>query len=305
MPWPTQNLRSSWFGFPLLAVALYACGAESKPVTKKKQNSCLHQPTCGNRAVFVADQLTFATKASDGTVPGFDLDGLTSNGRDAAGCYTKDLISPEGDRGVDNQLGFILSALPIQIANTVPGVVQASINDGGLIFLMEFTEPDSLDGHGETDVVFRFGKGVPLLGTHHELLPDQTFELDPDYLLGYFEGARPEKRGLEGGPLDLKFRLRFVTTPIAFEFHKVRFRFKTEADGSLTGVLGGAVTLSDLDRLVGLLNGDDVDLQKTLQAVLPTLADVHNEQTDRCDAISGALAFHAIPAFIFDQQPAK
>lgn len=275
-----------------------ACARDAAPPEHVSLAECAQGTQCGDGVVFLVDRLNFAAAASDGTAPGFDLDGLESAGDGPHDCYKEDLRSPEGDAGVDNQFGAILSALPTQVQTILPATVQASIYDGGLLMLIEFSAAESLAGSGDTGVIFRYGTGVPLKGTDGELLPDQTVALDADPVLGFANAAAAE-RGVEGGPMDLRFRMRFISTPVQFFFHRVRFRFTRQDDGSLRGVAGGVVTLDDVLAVLGLLGGDDTALRETLKGIFPGLADVYNPETKKCDAISGTLEFRAIPAFIY------
>lgn len=283
------------------AATLFQAGCADEPAPQKATSlaDCAQSTRCGDGLVFLVDRLNFAVQASDGTAPGFDLDAVESTGDGPYDCYKQDLRSPEGDAGIDNQFGSILAALPTQVQTILPATVQSSIYDGGLLMLIEFADAASLDGHGETGVVFRYGTGVPLRGTDGGLLPNQTVALDPDPLLGYVGGAGATARGVEGGPFDLRFRMRFISTPVQFSFHRVRFRFARQADGTLHGIAGGVVTLDDVLAVLGLLGGDDTALRETLKGVFPGLADVYNPEAKKCDAISGTLEFRAIPAFIF------
>lgn len=285
--------------FMLAAMLAGGCADDAPPQPPPSVAGCAAGPACGDAVVFVADSIAFAAKDSDGTAPGFDLDGLVSRGDGPADCYKEDLTGPDGTPGVDNQFGAILAALPTQVQTILPATVQASILDGGLLFLVEFSRAAALAGEGETGVVFRYGNGVPLKGTDGALLPNQTLALDADPLLGFVDGAAAGPAGVEGGPFDLRFRMRFISTPVAFSFHGVRFRFTVEPDGGLRGIAGGTVTLDDVLAVVGLLGGDDTALRETLKGLFPGLADIYDPETKRCDAISGTLAIHAIPAFIY------
>ncbi len=284
--------------FPLVLLLLAACGADAPE--RVDLAACVASPTCPGGLVYVADEIDFAMTASDGTLPGFDLDDFDSIAGEYEGCGVADSGSGDGDVGVDNRLGSLLADLPQQILEIVPGVVQSSINAGTLLFLTELVPLDAGRGY-EWGAVFRFGTGVPLLGTDDRLLPDQTFALDPDPLLGYVEDVRKTDRGLEGGPFDLRFRMHFLATPLAFTLQRARFRFVEEDDGSLRGVVGGAVSMEDVFGLLDLLGGDDTALREALKSLLPPLADIRSPETGDCDALSAAVEVHAVPAFIFGE----
>jgi hypothetical protein len=276
-----------------------ACGAapEAKGIDLAE---CAQKSQCGAGPVFVADYIDFAVKASDGTVAGFDLDGIDSAEGGFDGCYAKDHVSPDGDTGVDNQLGAVLASLPPQILEIVPAILQASINNGGLLLLMEWVDlslPDK-QGDDKEGVVFRQGGGTPLLGTDGNLLPHQTFVLDDDYLLGLGGNLRTIDGGREAGPLTMRFRMQFLGTPVGLTFHKVRLRLKTADDGSLHGVIGGSVTIEDVLEMLSLLGGDDTELREVLKAAFPPLADIRDLESGECTEISAALNVRFIPAFI-------
>ncbi len=290
------------FSYLVPVLLLIACGEpEKKPAPVLTAAACAGEPTCGEATqVYVADYFGFAAKNSDGTLPGFDLDGLDSAKKESSGCYVEDLDSPDGDEGVDNQIGALLSTLPVQISSILPAAIDQAIKNGDLLFLIEVLKPGSLESSTPTGLVFRYGTGEPLLGTDRQMLPGQTFELDPDFALGHVEGVSGQANMIEGGPLDLRFRMLFISTPVEFTFRKVKLRMEKNDDGTLSGIFGGMITMEDLLGVLGLLGGDDTALRETLEALFPSLADIRNPETGECDAISGALEFRAVPAFIFD-----
>ncbi len=280
----------------LALLPLFACGADA-PAPRKDLAKCALENVCGTGPIYAADLIDFAVKASDGTLPGFDIDGFQSGHRDPDGCNAPDFTSPEGVPGIDNQLGAILSGLPPQVANIVPATVASSIRDGGLLLLVELMDLDGEAG-SENGAVFRYGAGTPLLGTDAMLLPNQTFTLDADPLLGFVDGVRRQDGGFAGGPFTLRFRMRFISTPVEFRLQRARFAFAPNAEGQLEGVVGGAITNDDLLGVLDLLGGDDTELRETLKALLPPFADVMDPETGKCDALSAAVKVRLVPAFI-------
>lgn len=276
-----------------LGIGLAACSAGPKDLA-----SC--SPTCGG-PVYVANEIRFITADADGIAPGFNLDGIDSSGDEPGDCHTADLTAPDGTPGIDNQFAAMFALLPAQVYEIVPAAIDNAIREGGLLFTTEFVGLDDFTTPSNIDLVFRYGMDQPLLGTDGRLLPGQTLKLDSEPMLG-IGSANVEAGHIFGGPFDLLFRLRFLATPVAFRFQYAHIDITATADGGIAGILGGIVSLDDVLSVVGLLGGDDTELRETLKAILPAFADIKHPETGRCDSISAAIGFSAIPAFIYDDR---
>lgn len=250
--------------------------------------------TCGDGPVVVLDVLEFTTASDDGVVVGFDLDGL------ARDCDRDDLVAPDGTTGIDNQFAAVLEVLPAASANLLPAAIQSAIDDGRMSILFEVVGPTDLQTDGPAAVVARLGAGRPFRGTDGRLLRDQTFELDPDPLLGVAQDARVEGGRLLADPFELIVRLDFLGTPVRFRLLHTRVALTVDAEGEVAGVVGGIIPLEDAMQVITLIGGDDTDLQEALAGLLPHLVDIRTSADSSCDGISAALNVHGKPAFIFD-----
>src|SRR5689334_15498019 len=95
--------------------------------------------SCGAGAphAFVISTLGFTrVDPMKGTAPGFDVDGVVSDGTDAASCNKKDFTGPNGEKGIDNQLAALIPDVEKVLGNAVDGLLQGAINNGDLLILM-------------------------------------------------------------------------------------------------------------------------------------------------------------------------
>lgn len=292
-------MRRSILG--MMACASVACAPEEPEASSDDQATAL--PTdpeacgvrCGEGPLYVIDRLEFLQPV-DGVVDGFDLNG--SGG--AGDCGVADLVAPDGTPGINNQFGAVLSVLPSTVEAILPDAIQQSILTGSMSVLIEVVGIPSLADDGDVAVVLRRGGGVPVL--HGEgLAPGQTFGIDPDPLLGFADQGRVESGRLSTEPFSMELRFSFIGTPVQFGLTQARLTFEERSDGVIEGLIGGMVTLDDIEDVLSLLGGDDAALRDTLRALVPNLVDVRSEPGGECDAISAALRLRGVEAFVVDE----
>jgi len=251
--------------------------------------------TCGDGPLFAVDSLDFV-QPIDGQVAGFDLD----DDEGAGDCGVADLDSPDGVPGVDNQFGSVMSTLPSTVEAVLPDAIAYAILTGNMTVLVEVVGVADLSQDAQAAVAVRLGSGAPIV--HGEqIAPGQTFGLDADPLLGFAAQASVSDGVVLAGPFDMDLRLDFLGTPVAFTLRRTRLRMEASADGSATGVIGGVISLTDVQGILSLLGGDDTELRNLLEALVPNLVDARTTPEGDCDGISAALELTAIPAFITDE----
>lgn len=293
---PSQTFVAATF---LLLVI--ACVDTDMPLSGKALETCAARPNCGGQ-MYVIDRLIFATVAEDGSVAGFNIDNLVSDGQAAADCHSADYTGPDGSAGIDNQVAKLLDAIGPGYADQVPETIQSLISGGGLMLLLEVIGSGKPGSKGA--LVTRSAEGIPLVGTDNMLLSHQTFTLAPEPLLAATDSLIFNDNGAQIGPYLLDLRFRFLATRIRLPFHAAQATYTTNADGSLAGLLGAYIAVSDALGAASFVGGDDAELGAALQAILPTLADVRGDD-DKCSGISIALSFHAVPAYVFDTPAAE
>ncbi|MBI2373032.1 MAG: hypothetical protein HYV07_03435 [Deltaproteobacteria bacterium] len=281
----------------LLAFALAGCLAQSFPVEGEPELSVIR--TMGLAVV------------TDGKSAGFDLDGWSSVKGDPRGCRQQDFESPDGRPGIDNQFSAVVPLLDLAGEGALQAFIQNAIDEGRLLILPEISR------RGRTvTLTLRRGEDVPLLGTDGKLLEDQTLALDPlGATFGTFEGATlvetraaPGRvsslgapRTLSAGPFELD--LPVVVFEILYEAHLSYARLEVSFDeqGVGRGAMAGAVSISELRRLAKVAGERaNVDILGLLGSVLEELADLDQDSTGACHALSLTATFETVPAFAYE-----
>lgn len=252
---------------------------------------------CGDGQVYVLDFVTLAPADANGVAAGFDLDGLQSKAGEDGSCGFDDLKNQYGDAGVDNQFAFVARALPSQVADTLPGALATSIATGGMSLLLEEVGPAGLGaGTAPAALVIRKGTGQPLLGTDGKILEDQSFDLEPQPVLGVADTLTWDGSGVRTAPFTFQFKMLFVDKNLSFTFHNARLRYGPDGKGGISGELGGMVTMEELNGLLGFLGGCDEPLREQLEALVPGFADATLDPAVPCGAFSMGFAFHGVQA---------
>lgn len=280
----------------LLAHLLLACG----PRVALDYATCGQEARCGDGPAFIVDELSFVVEEDEqGRIDGFDLDGFVSDSRDPDGCNVPDRVAPDGRQGIDNRLPELLNLAGPTVSALLPDAVKNAISSGSLLVLLEFVpDPELQSSYG--GLVFRRGLGPPLLGTHGNFLPGQTFGLEPRPFMGAATGSGSINEWSSDLPFEVDFRFTFLGTPIRLPLRETRLEARLEADGSLTGKLGAWLLVEDVLAVTAFVGGDDEAVANLLRLVVPQLADIRTESGE-CDAISMAMRFRAVPAFIFPE----
>ena len=256
---------------------------------------------CGEGAQYVLDELLLLPVDASGVAAGFDLDGEASSADSLKGCGFADVRNRFGESGVDNQFAKILKILPTQVGDTLPAALATAISAGGLTLLLEEVGPGAIgQGSPPRAMVVRKGTGQPLLGTDGKLLSSQSFGLEADPILGIFDGLVQHGEGVVGGPTRLKFRMLFISTPLAFEFRHARIRIEPDGQGGIRGEIGGIVTMEEVLTLTNYLGGCDQPLRNQLRELAPLLADARLEPGGPCKGLSMGFTIHGVPAYLFE-----
>jgi len=250
----------------------------------------------------VLDQLGFTREVTPGVAPGFDLDSRQSDARDSASCFKADYTSPDGVPGIDNQLAGLVPLLDAFGLGAVEGLVQGSIKEGGLLVLLELAGVDDPLNDAEVDLRLRLGRGTPLLGTDGLLLSGQTFHLHPDSADSAAPNGRIEGGVLTAGPFDIRMPIVVFGVEYALPIYGTRLRAELTYDGGLKqGLLGGAVKVEDVIAIATRANMNAGGVLDAVTIVLNGRGDLDQDEAGACHAISGAFAFSAVSAFLFDE----
>jgi hypothetical protein len=286
-------MRHVWLA-ALLALPV-ACDAENADSGEPDLSTCAPG---GDRFTLIARSLRFA-RATDGVSDGFDLDGFATSTGDDEGCGVQDLTSPEGAEGVDNAIAGLLPILELTEAVVLEDLVADSIRNGALLLMADLEGVDDTQDDTCVDLRVLKGLGVPMIGNDGELLPHQTFGVDPaatsDIAAAAFTAGT-----LTAGPIG------YVALPITvldlnttLELFDARVRVVEGEDGVWRGVLAGGVALQQLTDIATLQNISD-EVYALIGPALARLADLAPDASGDCQQLSVTLELEMVPAFAYD-----
>jgi hypothetical protein len=108
--------------------------------------------------------------------------------------------------------------------------------------------------------------------------------------------------GLSAAGDDLTIEFTFITQEIRIDLSTWQGDFEIADDGTLTGMVGGAVALDGvMDIVEGLGGCGDEPIREVLEPLLPNFADVFPDDDGQCTGISVAVRIEALPVYLFDE----
>jgi hypothetical protein len=264
------------------------------------ESAAAHTCGPGEPRAFVISTLGFTrVDAKTGTVPGFDVDGVVSDGTDAGSCFKKDYTSPDGQAGIDNQLAGLIPDVEKVLGNAVDGLIQGAINNGDLLILLQVEGAESTQNDGCVDLTVELGKGKPTLGTDGVIEGYQTFDRNPKGEVSHGTSGKIQDGVLTIGPFELAIPIAIFDVAFTVHVHHALFRFTVDADDGVLkeGILGGGVVPQEI--LDGVKNGAGVDKYiPVLTLVLKGATDLAPDDMGTCQELSAALQLTAVNAFV-------
>ena len=291
-PRPLRLLRRAASAF-LLTGLFVACQDEEQRV----QPPGPAQTCSGVTRSAVVTRLAFTREESKGVAPGFDLDGIVSDGNDEASCRKKDFVDSEGRTGIDNQLAALIPDVEALVGDAVDGLVQGAINDGLLLISLDFEGLDDLHNDACIGLNVGLAQGKPNLGTDGVIEGFQTFVARKDVQPSRGEKGRIDNGLLTIGPMNVDVPLKLFDVSFTLHLYDAHFRFRVDEDGFLDGYLGGGLVPEEL--IDGIKDGAGLDdIIPIIRTVLKTSADLKPDAEGVCQQVSIAIAVKAAPAFL-------
>jgi hypothetical protein len=290
-------MRSAIFA-AAAALSLYTtgCADEQETAAVSAVESC----GPGVRRSFLISTLGFTrVDPETGTVPGFDLDGVVSDGDDKASCKKQDFTSPEGVKGIDNQLAALIPDVEAILGDAVDGLVQGAINNGHLLILLDVEHAADMGNDPCVDLTVRTVLGHPTLGTDGVIEAYQTYDPDPEGEVSHAGGGKIEDGVLTIGPFELAIPIAIFDVAFTIHIHEALFRLRVGGDdGTLRGgLLGGGVVPQEI--IDGVKDGAGVDQYiPVLTVVLNGSTDLAVDAEGTCQQVSAALDITAVEAFV-------
>lgn len=260
----------------------------------------------------VVDPGQFAPKASVTVVRGLNLDGDETGKKRPGISPHQNFVSPDGQRGVDNQLYTIFGCYAgwqghkgqlLQYANE-------SRRSGGLSIMMQITGIDDYRDDDMVDVTFFYSSdpvGKNSAGT--DVLPDFTFRThtSPQYTRGF---RRWQAKIVNGEVITGQVDVMPMNIPLGgiFDLRQAAMRVKMLPDGTLKGVLAGyqdwrnLVTMNANSQQESLYGGD---INAMYNAMKKAADGLWNPRTKEFDGVSTVFDVEGVPAFVApENQPA-
>lgn len=280
---------------PLLALALMACEAPDGD----DEASGEVEPE-----VMVIQELWFEEPGEDGTTGGFDLDGHVTTGAGYDGCGQPDDVGPDGEEGIDSAFAGLLPALEAAGGLAVHELVQAAVDSGELLIMMEMYDLASTQSDTCVDIGVLRGAGKPTLGADGRLVAGQTFDRDLEQPSSAIDCATVDDGYLRGDGLEMRLPLAVFDETIDLQVHDGVVGMEMHRDGTYSGYIAGGVDISNIQENVDGFDAIPSSINETMSLLLGQLADLRSPGQDTCDRISVTLGFEGVSAYFFDTPPA-
>lgn len=232
-------------------------------------------------------------RVEDTVSPGFDLDATTDDA-----CGIPDLTSPDGEPGVDNSFGGILPTIELAGGQAIEALIQAAINSGELLILLEATGWSVAESGTCIPLTVARAEGTPMVGGHDRILDFQTFRRDEDGPKSTTDCAEVQADGsLVAHGLEIDMPLQVFDE--IFEVRLVRGTLRLEPlgeDGVHRAVLGGGISTADMKATVADFDGIGDTLPDLINGLLDTRGDLSFESD--CDHMSVTTVLTGVPAFV-------
>lgn len=280
----------------LLALALgLGCGGEADPPAAGPAGLTCAVGKDARSVVIARFSFVRADAMRAAVSDGFDLDDAITTGGGTTGCGRADFTSPEGARGVDNQLAQLIPAVDAMTGGALDGAIQGAVNNGQLLLALTFEGLDSRCDDPEVTVVMRRVAGVPFVGSDQLIDPGQTFDVMRD------QPATRARGRVRGGVLTIDrtdiplpvavFGVRFV-----LNLYGARMRLRFTEQGA-EGIIGGGISVEEFTREVNTFEIPNA-LRSLVGSTLRLTADLAPGADGRCQQVSTAMQLVGRPVFV-------
>jgi hypothetical protein len=246
---------------------------------------------------------------------GLDLDG----GDAGPGCSHQEFVSPQGERGIDNQAYRALGCTigwrrPDGGVSDMPRGFRQFLASGEWTQLILLRGIDSLENDPEVQVIYGTTPDRPIVDSEGEFLPGGSFSVStkPPRHRNELKG-RIVAGVLTTEPKDIKLTQTWGQggardirgNRTTFDLRRSRLKLTFQPDGSLKGIVGGYQPAFELIQSIsfggaGAITDGAFDCAGSLKT-LKALADgVRDPETGQCTAVSTAYEVDAVPAFVVD-----
>lgn len=241
-------------------------------------------------------------------VRGFNLDGDDGSGAPPRGVRKhKNYVSPDGQRGVDNQLFAVQGCIEgWRRKGFLPMIGNELRRAGGLSILVEISGIDDERNDNDVTVTLMYSTDpMKRDGTSKIVLPDYTFRVTED--TAYSQDFARFRGKIVGGVLTTetlkKIYVHEGPAGITWSLAKARMQIKFNPDGGITALLGG---YRDWREYLAGAFFRSSDYENTIGFQAPAMYDavrraadgLQDPVTGEFTGLSAAYDIEGIPAFI-------
>jgi hypothetical protein len=220
----------------------------------------------------------------------------------------EDFVSPEGVKGVDNQLFRAMGCVKSFIEEGQSNVASTSMISARAPTLIEIRGVENARNDSDVTVRILAGANPVVRDGRGQALAKATFAVEPDEQLRATTKGRIVDGVLTTDPVDvvLNYKEQIVDAPR--HIRGARLRAVLKPDGGIEGTLYGYYTLASYYDSVEQMTQNGANLTGVncpgVRQAIDRLADGYRDpKTGRFTAISSAHNFHGVRAFVMDAQP--
>lgn len=289
----TTLLRSLGLAAALAAGLACSGDAAPDPFAAPLPAQC---PTTAQEQSLVLTKLVLLRQSMPGVSPGFDLDGRVSGADDALSCRRRDLTSPEGTPGIDNQFSLLVPALDTATSGALDAAIQAAINNGQLMLAVSIEGLDDRRNDPCVNLVFRRVAGMPFVGSDARIDPGQTFDTMRSEPISRVAG-RMRDGVIEAGPFELGLPVAVLDANFVIPLHGARVRIRWNDDDTFDGLIGGGIPADSMIATTRTLTIGQ-DLMSLVSRLILSITDMDPDAEGNCRLFSAAVSFEGRAAFV-------
>jgi hypothetical protein len=282
----------------LLAIFLILSGCSSD------ETEVVDPCTAGELSRIVITGLAYTLPDENDQINGFDLDKYVTEIGDDEGCGHEDMTSPNGIEGIDSAWSRLAPVLDSIGASQIQDYLQAAIDNGDLLIVMEFSGLNGPLGPDLTDecamLTLRRGSGTPLMGNDGTILADQTFYLDTEVPSTNTVPVTFESGVMTAHGVDMTLPVQLLDEYVTLILNQSSLQFEILEDHSVHGFFAGGLPIDALKERIAEIN-DIGDLQEAIPAMVESAADLFPDDSDECTEISLGLDFVGKNTYFFDE----
>jgi hypothetical protein len=270
------------------------------PLLLSSQLGCDHNPCETGRCepmVSIAYSVDFGVTDDSGFTPGFNLDGMVSQERDARTCGHGDAIAPDGSEGIDNNAAVLFESVEQLTAANPEEIIRSSINDGRLLLMTRLWGVDDPENDECVDVELFQAEGLPQVGNDGYILKNQTFDRKDGSFRTLIECASIVDGMLEAGPFNGDLAVSVFAINVELKLRRARLRGEMSPNGLGHIMLGAGVNTDELHD--ALVQGNDPTIEESGHFLIDRLADMAPDKHGRCQQLSATLLLDFQKAFLF------